>query len=127
MYDDDAPTSATASTEPNQKRSTLFQQGQSGNPKGRKPGSKQKLADAFVDDMYTAWKTRGRAAIEQVIDERPHEFIKAVASLMPKEVTIRTEIVQELSDDELFAALSALRSVGALTYTGTGRDETTEH
>ena len=128
MYDDDAPTIVPASTEVLQKKkSTLFQPGQSGNPKGRKPGSKQKLADSFVDDMYSAWKVRGRAAIETVIDERPHEFIKAVASLMPKEVTIRTEIVQELSDDELFAALSALRSVGALAHAGTGRDEATEH
>ena len=127
MYDNDAPTSAPASTEPQQKRSTLFQPGQSGNPKGRKPGSKQKLADAFVDDMYTAWKTRGRAAIEQVIDERPHEFIKAVASLMPKEVTIRTEIVQELSDDDLTIALIALRSACTLADLGARRDETTEH
>ena len=128
MYDDDAPTSAPASTEIVQKKkSTLFQPGQSGNPKGRKPGSKQKLADSFVDDMYSAWKVRGRAAIETVIDERPHEFIKAVASLMPKEINIRTEIVQELTDDELFAALSALRSVGALSHVGERRDEATEH
>lgn len=107
--------------------STRFQPGQSGNAKGRPIGAKTKLAESFVQDMYAAWQTRGRAAIETVIDERPHEFIKAVASLMPKEVNIRTEIVQELTDDELFAALSALRSVGALSYAGERRDETTEH
>ena len=126
MYEADA---TPVETEPKQVKdlSTRFQPGQSGNITGRPIGARTKLAENFVQDMYSAWQTRGRAAIDTVIDERPHEFIKAVASLMPKEVTIRTEIVQELSDDELTAALFALRSVGALAHSGAGRDEATEH
>ena len=101
--------------------------GQSGNPKGRPKNARQTLSDKFLAAMLLAWEDQGKSAIDRVIEERPHEFIKAVAAILPKEMTIRTEPVQELSDDDLTIALIALRSACTLADLGARRDETTEH
>lgn len=101
--------------------------GQSGNPKGRPKGARNKLGEEFIFDMLSAWKEQGKDAISRVIKDRPHEFIKAVAGILPKEVNVTTSTVQELSDDELAAALAALRSVTALAHAGSGSEETARH
>jgi len=87
-----------------------WQPGVSPNPKGRPKGARNKLGEAFLQDMLTAWEAHGADAIQKVIEERPHEFIKCVAGILPSEVKVQTTAVQELSDDELTAALVALRS-----------------
>lgn len=107
--------------------SPAWQPGASGNPVGRPKGSRNKLGFAFIEDMYAAWQAKGREAIDRVIEERPHEFIKSVASILPKEIEVRTTAVQELSDDDIAAALVALRSVGALAGLGNGTEEKARH
>ena len=104
---------ASATTE-KQQRSLAnlkpFQPGQSGNPKGRAKGTRHKIGEVFLEDMLTAWEARGKDAIERVIKDRPHEFIKAVVSLMPKEIEVKTTTVQELSDDDLARIGRAMRA-----------------
>lgn len=112
---------ATARTVP--KQLTPWKPGQSGNPKGRPQNAKQKLSDSFLADMLAAWEAKGKIAIDRVIEERPHEFIKAVAAIMPKEVNVRTQVVQELSDDELTAALIALRTATTFANARAGAEE----
>ena len=51
---------------------TRFKPGQSGNPAGRKKGARARLAEAFIQDMYEAWQTRGAEVIQRVIEDRPH-------------------------------------------------------
>jgi hypothetical protein len=106
---------------------TRFKPGQSGNPAGRKKGARARLAEAFIQDMYEAWQTRGAEVIQRVIEDRPHVFIKAVAGLQVKEVNVTTTAVQELSDDDISAALAALRSVGALAHAGSGSETAPRH
>jgi hypothetical protein len=101
--------------------------GQSGNPAGRKKGFRNRLGEAFLQDMLSAWEANGKAAIDRVIEERPHEFIKAVAGILPKDVNIRTEAVQELSDDELAAALAALRAVSIAADAREGSEAPSRH
>jgi hypothetical protein len=78
---------------------TQFKPGQSGNPKGRAKGSRNKLAEAFVSDLYNDWQEHGVAAIATVRAERPHEYVKVVASILPKEVKI--ERMDDMNDDDL--------------------------
>lgn len=102
-----------------------FKPGQSGNPSGKPKGARAKLGESFLSDMLSAWETHGKTAIEKVIEERPHEFIKTVAGILPAEVKVQTTAVQELSDDELAAALVALRSTIVAADAGTGSGEKT--
>lgn len=125
MSSDDAE--ATAKTGAKQLDAYKWKPGQSGNPKGRPKNAKQKLSDTFLADMLEAWERDGKSAIERVIKDRPHEFIKSVAAIVPKDVNIRTEVVQELTDDELISALAALRSASALAHARERGKETPRH
>ena len=71
---------------------------QAGNP-GRPKGSRNKLAEAFLADIYEDWQQHGPVAIAKVRKDRPHEYLKVVASILPKEIKIdRTD---DMTDDQL--------------------------
>ncbi len=36
--------------------------------------------------MLKAWTEKGQAAIEKVITDRPQDFLKVVATILPKEI-----------------------------------------
>jgi hypothetical protein len=75
------------------------------NPHGRPLGSRNKLAEAFVADMYQAWEADGSSAIKEMIKRKPWEFVKIAAGLMPQKLEI-TNKFQSLPDAELADALS---------------------
>lgn len=66
-----------------------FKKGEpSANPAGRPKGSKNELSTAYINDIYEAWKLRGMQAIHDMIDEDPGGFVRAVASILPKEIVV---------------------------------------
>jgi hypothetical protein len=48
-------------------------------------GSRNLLSKAFIDALAKEFQEHGAEAIRIVRVERPHEFLKVVASLLPKE------------------------------------------
>lgn len=64
-----------------------FKPGQSGNPAGRPKGARSKLGEAFVDALLNDWQTNGVQAIIDMREDRPGDYVKVVASLLPKEIT----------------------------------------
>ncbi|MGC1996266.1 MAG: DUF5681 domain-containing protein [Pseudolabrys sp.] len=84
---------------------TQFKRGQSGNPKGRPKGSRNKLSEQFVADLHAAWQLFGRPALMTTALTEPSVFVRVVASLMPKELEATKTVVHadRMSDDELAA------------------------
>ena len=94
MIDDDV------SSETTQKQRVIGRPFQPGNP-GRPKGSRNKIQEDFFADVLAAWEEKGKAAIDEMIADKPGEFVKMVAGLMPKEATLTINDNSDLSDDEL--------------------------
>jgi|SRR6516165_83746 len=90
-------------TEKKQRNLIPYKPGQSGNPKGRPKGSRNKLTEQFIRDLAQAWTTFGKSAIATVAWTHPLEFVRVVASLMPKDVEVLVPHVraERMTDDEL--------------------------
>ena len=90
----------------------LFQPGNPGRPKG----SRNKLGEQFVADLYADWQKHGFEVLEKVRENRPDAYMKVIASILPKQVEVSERPLDEFSDDDLslaIAAIAAARSAGS--------------
>jgi hypothetical protein len=81
------------------------------NPSGRPKGTRNKLGEAFVKAMHADFEAHGAKVIETVRVEKPDQYLKVIASILPKELNVNTSALGDMSDDELVAVLSAMRSI----------------
>jgi len=80
-----------------------------GDPRaGRKPGSKVRLTNTFLNDVLDEWEKGGKDALRIFRIENPDRFCVMVASLVPREVLLETA-TSELSDIELDDMILRLR------------------
>lgn len=75
---------------------------------GRPKGSRNKLGEAFLDDMFADWEAHGKEAIARTRDEKPEQYLKVVASILPRELNVNVNEVDSLTDDELIERIRAL-------------------
>lgn len=83
---------------------------------GRPKGSRAKLGEAFIADMYEAWQTAGPDVISKVIDTDPAAFLRSMVAILPKEVDVNINKYDSMTDEQLrsqfVAALREARSLG---------------
>src|SRR6478672_3128922 len=95
-------------------RSNQFKPGH--NIKGGRPqGSRNKLAQRVFDDIFRHWNEpaggdlcKGQAALELLYRERPGEYLRLTASVLPKEFVFENAVT-ELDDEELDRMIEMLR------------------
>jgi hypothetical protein len=80
----------------------VFQPGNTAS-KGRAKGSRNKLQGSFFDDLLTVYAESGIDALRIAVKEKPVEFVKMVAGLMPKELEIQQGPFDGLTDEQLAA------------------------
>lgn len=96
----------TVSTVP--KQLTPWEPGQSGNPAGRPKGSRNKLGEAFLSDIYADWQVNGVETIKRVREEKPDAYLKVVASMLPQSLNINVNQTDSMTDDQLIERIRAL-------------------
>ena len=93
---------------------TQFKLGHTG---GRPKGARNRLAAQVFQDVLTHWNepasegsamTKGREVLEAMYREKPNEYVRAVLSIMPKELQIESVMV-DMSDDQLDELLVKIR------------------
>jgi hypothetical protein len=83
---------------------------------GRPKGSKNKLSEDFVAALCADFEENGPAVIATVRAEKPSDYLKIIASIVPKEFTVRTETLEDMSDEELLESLDQVRAVAAALF-----------
>jgi len=85
--------------------------------KGRPRGSRNRLSARIFEDVLAHWNetipgrniSKGMAALEMMHREKPADYVKAVLSIMPKELVFSDSTVADLSDDQIDTLIMTLR------------------
>ena len=90
---------------PERDKKGRFAPGSSGNPRGRHESSHLRLNDAFFAALAEHWERFGKEAIERFYQDRPFDYVRMVALLMPRhhqhhssEVRMVGKVVREVVD-----------------------------
>jgi hypothetical protein len=87
-----------------------FLMGNIGGP-GRPKGSRNKLAQEFIDACYDSWQTHGAAALDRMATETPAKYCALMANLIPQHFKMEHEhTALVLSEEELRAKLLEIRA-----------------
>jgi hypothetical protein len=68
-----------------------FKRGQSGNPKGRPKGARNRIGAQFLEALEADFNKFGPQAIALVRERKPEIYMRVVADLLPKEANINVE------------------------------------
>jgi hypothetical protein len=82
-----------------------FEKGQGGRPKG----CRNKISQAFLNDLAAQWEISGPDCLRVMAKEDPSGLVKVVAALLPKEFEITQTKLMQLPDEELDELREQLR------------------
>lgn len=82
---------------------------QAGNP-GRPKGARNKLGEQFINDLYADWQQHGVETLQRVRDEKPDQYLKVVASILPKDLNVNINQMDDLTDEQLVQRIRSLDS-----------------
>lgn len=105
-----------------------FPKGVSGNPAGKPKGARHQLTENFVKALNDDFTEHGVVAIQTVRAEKPDQYLKVIASLVPKDVNLTVNNMDDMSDAELAERIQSLATTLAPFLVGGtgGADESVE-
>lgn len=77
---------------------------------GRPKGARSKLGEQFCQDVYAKWQEHGERCIDEMIADKPGDFVKLVATMLPKEMNLNIADNSDMSDEELHDRIRNLAS-----------------
>jgi hypothetical protein len=94
---------------------------------GRPVGARNRLTSKFIEALAADFDLHGDAAIRITRVEKPAEYLKLIAGLLPKEFAISDAKLGDMSEEEVAALLETVRELRAKTLaaeTSNKSDET---
>jgi SepF-like predicted cell division protein (DUF552 family) len=92
---------------------------------GRVKGVRNKISQAFLEALSKDFDEHGEAAIKIMRVEKPTEYCKVIASILPKEFEITENKLVEMDDSELDAIIEfARRSLERRVISAASREAT---
>jgi hypothetical protein len=73
---------------------------------GRPRGSRNKLGQAFIENLYAYWLKNGTAVIKAAAKGSPAAFLKVMASLLPKHLEIKDDPFDGITDEQLASMIA---------------------
>jgi hypothetical protein len=80
---------------------------------GRPAGARNRLTSQLLNVLCKDFEENGEAVVKITRIERPVEYLKIVASLLPKEFAVSDAKLGDLSDDEIAQLLAQVRELRA--------------
>ena len=65
--------------------------------KGRPKGSRNRLGVAFVEAMLGDFEQHGRTVIASLRDDKPEQYLRIVASILPKEIELGEDAIDTIA------------------------------
>jgi hypothetical protein len=90
---------------------------------GRPQGSRNKLVNAFIDALFQDFSQYGPAVIKIARIERPTDYLRIVAGLVPKELLVQESAFAGMSDEEIAETLLTIRKLKQSVITATEQTE----
>jgi hypothetical protein len=75
---------------------------------GRPRGARNQLGEAFIEELYAHWQEHGKDAIETLYAKHPVDYVKVIASIIPKDLNVKVSAVESMTDEELNATIKRL-------------------
>jgi hypothetical protein len=85
---------------------------QPGNRSGGRPvGARNKLQRDFLEALATDFAEHGPGVIRIARIEKPVEYLKVIASVLPKELVVEQNILADVTDEELANHIALLQKL----------------
>jgi Family of unknown function (DUF5681) len=68
---------------------TAWKPGESGNPRGRPLGARQRISEQLIADIADVWETYGRNVLRRLAAQDPATLAKIAYGLLPKDIFIQ--------------------------------------
>ena len=90
-----------------------FLPGNDGHGGGRPLGARNKLQSSFLKALADDFEEHGTGVIKIARIEKPVEYLKVIASVLPKELVVEQSILADISDEELANHIAFLQRIQA--------------